>query len=30
MFNRTSTIATDTFGRHRTTFFIGLANAHSL
>jgi type II secretory pathway pseudopilin PulG len=30
MFNRTGTVATDTFVRHRATFFIGLPNAHAL
>ncbi len=29
MFNRTNTIATDTFVRHRATFFVGLPNAHA-
>lgn len=30
MFNRTGVVATDTFVRHRATFFIGLPNAHAL
>jgi hypothetical protein len=30
MFNRTSTSLNDSFRRHRTTLYIGLANAHAL